>query len=256
MRWLLFLMLARTTQAFAPALRSIPIHLVASKSSVTLRSAFRTRALSMAAPGQDLSELFDVYKPPSSIPGFRGEPERAGISRQRKLVHTQGDWHRAIHIWLYDGQGNLIIQQRSEGKDTFPGKWDVSIAGHVSSGDSVIETAMKESKEELGLDIKKEELEYLGTIATSMAGSSPITGDFLCNEYKDIFLLKYEGHLDDLKFAPEEVQAVSRVDWRSLRQQLEEQIGPDGQSIDGRYIPRPRHYMDLLFGALEERIGK
>eukprot|EP00960_Hanusia_phi_P068756 766928-Hanusia_phi.AAC.1 len=86
--------------------------------------------------GQDLAELFDVYKPPASISSFRGEPEKAGISKQRKLVHTQGDWHRAIHLWLYDLQGNLIIQQRcpghvvrSEGKDTFPGKWDVSIAG-------------------------------------------------------------------------------------------------------------------------------
>jgi 8-oxo-dGTP pyrophosphatase MutT (NUDIX family) len=54
-----------------------------------------------------------------------------------------------VHIWLYDSQGNLVLQKRSESKDTFPGRWDVSVGGHVTSGDTVMETALKEVEEEL-----------------------------------------------------------------------------------------------------------
>ena len=54
-----------------------------------------------------------------------------------------------MHIWLYDSQGNLVLQKRSESKDTFPGRWDVSVGGHVTSGDTVMETALKEVEEEL-----------------------------------------------------------------------------------------------------------
>jgi len=108
-------------------------------------------------------------------------------------VHTDGDWHRAVHIWIYNSQGNLVLQKRAAGKDTFPGRWDVSVGGHVTSGDSVLETALKEVREELGIDINVADLEALGTLATAAKGSSPVGGDFTCNEFKDIFLLKFDG---------------------------------------------------------------
>ena len=150
----------------------------------------------MVAPGagQDLGELFDLYEAPKpSIAEFRGEPTPKGMNKARKLVHTDGDWHRAVHIWIYNTDGKLILQKRSESKDTFPGRWDVSVGGHITSGDTVMETAHKEVEEELGISIDVAALEHLGTIATTAKGSSPVGGDFLCNEYKDVFLLKFDG---------------------------------------------------------------
>ena len=122
-----------------------------------------------------------------------GAPKAKGTSKARKKVHTDGDWHRAVHIWIYNSQGNLILQKRAAGKDTFPGRWDVSVGGHVTSGDSVLDTALKEVQEELGMDINVADLEALGTLATAAKGSSPVGGDFTCNEFKDIFLLKFDG---------------------------------------------------------------
>jgi isopentenyldiphosphate isomerase len=42
--------------------------------------------------------------------------------------------NRAAHIWLVDNQGGLLLQRRSEFKDTFPDRWDVSVGGHVDAG--------------------------------------------------------------------------------------------------------------------------
>lgn len=68
--------------------------------------------------------------------------------------------------------------------DTFPGMWDVSVGGHFTAGDSSLETAVKETSEELGLCCDETTLRFVCTVATTAAGSTPLHGDFLCNEYK------------------------------------------------------------------------
>jgi isopentenyldiphosphate isomerase len=81
--------------------------------------------------------MFDLYEEPTS-------EERAGAPVARALrpmgrkarskVHAEGDWHRAVHVWLVDREGGLLLQRRSEHKDTFPGRLDVSVGGHIESG--------------------------------------------------------------------------------------------------------------------------
>jgi len=158
-----------------------------------------------------------------------------------------------VHIWLYTSDGNLVLQQRSEGKDTFPGKWDCSVGGHVTAGDTVMETAVREVQEELGVAVEASDLELLGTIATSIQGTSPAQGPFTCNEYKDVFLLRYDGDVSDLQYGEDEVQAVALRPWSQVLSALETQVGPDGEQLDGEFIPRPRHYLDLLFPAIEAK---
>ena len=211
----------------------------------------------MAVPvaGQDLSEMFDLYEAPEpTVAAFRGEPRATGRSKQRKLVHADGDWHRAVHVWLYTSAGQLVLQKRAEGKDTFPGRWDVSVGGHVTSGDSVEFTARKEVEEELGLKIHNDALEKIGVFATTATGSSPIGGEFTCNEYKDLFLLRFDGDVGELRFSPDEVADVALKHWTEVRQDLLAQLDPDGRELDGPMIQRPRHYIDALFAALGDRL--
>lgn len=69
------------------------------------------------------------------------------------MVHEDGDIHGTVHIWIrrktekgYD----LLLQKRSKEKDSFPGCYDISSAGHISAGDEPLETALRELEEELG----------------------------------------------------------------------------------------------------------
>lgn len=38
----------------------------------------------------------------------------------KSIAHQQALWHRSAHIWIIDGQGNMLLQRRSEDKATFP----------------------------------------------------------------------------------------------------------------------------------------
>ena len=213
------------------------------------------RSMAVPVAGQDLSEMFDLYEAPEpTVAAFRGEPRATGRSKQRKLVHADGDWHRAVHVWLYTSAGQLVLQKRAEGKDTFPGRWDVSVGGHVTSGDSVEFTARKEVEEELGLKIHNDALEKIGVFATTATGSSPIGGEFTCNEYKDLFLLRFDGDVGELRFSPDEVADVALKHWTEVRQDLLAQLDPDDRELDGPMIQRPRHYIDALFAALGDRL--
>ena len=60
----------------------------------------------------------------------------------RSAVHRDGDYHRAVHVWIYaESTQELLLQRRADCKDSWPGLWDISSAGHISAGDSSLITA-------------------------------------------------------------------------------------------------------------------
>ncbi len=72
-------------------------------------------------------------------------------------AHREGLWHRAAHIWAYNSKGEILLQLRAKNKRTFPDKWDLSVAGHISASEEPIDSALREIEEEVGLCAKKED---------------------------------------------------------------------------------------------------
>jgi hypothetical protein len=73
------------------------------------------------AEGQDMGELFELYAAPEHVGIQKGPPTTLKVNKPRQAVHRDGDWHRAVHIWLINSKGELVLQKRSKFKDTFPG---------------------------------------------------------------------------------------------------------------------------------------
>ena len=71
-----------------------------------------------------MHEIFDIVDVEDKVIG------RAS----REEVHRQGFLHRSTHLLVFDDKGRVLLQKRSIEKDTFPGKWDSSVSGHVDSG--------------------------------------------------------------------------------------------------------------------------
>jgi isopentenyl-diphosphate Delta-isomerase len=89
-------------------------------------------------------EIFDIVNECDEVVG----------QAPRKEVHARGLWHRAVHVLVFNARGEVFLQKRSMKKDRQPGVWDSSCSGHVDSGEAYDETAVRELREEIGLDLK------------------------------------------------------------------------------------------------------
>ena len=66
------------------------------------------------------------------------------------------------------GRTEVLLQKRSMNKDSFPGKFDTSSAGHIQAGDEPLESALRELGEELGIQATPEQLVFAGTFPISL----------------------------------------------------------------------------------------
>ncbi|MDA1015698.1 MAG: NUDIX domain-containing protein [Planctomycetota bacterium] len=69
----------------------------------------------------------------------------------RSVVHAKRWLHRAVHIFVLNSAGELLVHLRSATRDEFPLKWTSSASGHVSAGETYDDSAPRELAEELGL---------------------------------------------------------------------------------------------------------
>lgn len=72
---------------------------------------------------------------------------------RRSEVHARGLLHRAIHVLVFNSRGEIFLQKRSLKKDRQPGVWDSSCSGHVDAGENYDQTAVRELREEIGLQL-------------------------------------------------------------------------------------------------------
>lgn len=68
--------------------------------------------------------------------------------------------HKVVHVLVFNMNGELLLQKRSMNKDVAPGKWDTSVGGHVSAGETLFEAIQREMEEELGLTAYRPEFLY------------------------------------------------------------------------------------------------
>lgn len=101
-------------------------------------------------------EIFDIVDE-NGIP--------TGETIQRTVAHDKGIRHRTAHTWIVRNTDNgceVLLQQRSYNKDSFPGRYDTSSAGHIRAGDEPLDSALRELGEELGIKAEPAALTYIG----------------------------------------------------------------------------------------------
>jgi 16S rRNA (adenine1518-N6/adenine1519-N6)-dimethyltransferase len=86
-------------------------------------------------------EIFDVVD----------ENDRVIGQAPRSAVHAQKLRHRAVHIFVFNSRGELLLQKRSARKDEYPLCYTSSASGHLSAGETYEMAAPRELEEELGL---------------------------------------------------------------------------------------------------------
>ena len=90
-----------------------------------------------------IEEIFDVVNERDEVIG----------QATRQEVHRKGLKHRATHVLVFNSRGKVFLQKRSARKDRQPGLWDSSASGHLESGEDYDACAVRELREELGLEL-------------------------------------------------------------------------------------------------------
>lgn len=150
-------------------------------------------------PTCDSEEYFDVLDKNGN---------KTGLTKPRSAVHRDGDWHRAVHVWVVNDKGEILLQRRALDKDTHPGFWDISVGGHLQTGDEPLSAAVREVREEIGLNIPPSDFQLIHEHHSS---EQPHPG-FLNNSFYNLYLVrtsktiadmtKQESEVSELKFVP------------------------------------------------------
>lgn len=180
----------------------------------SLKLTYNGDVLKQAVLDGNEMELFDIVDE-------SGEP--TGRVRERSLVHAYGDLHRTAHIWIVNktesGRYKVLLQKRSMNKDSYPGNYDISSAGHIKAGCGYDESAIRELKEELGIDVAASKLKRVG-VSRIKCNSVFYGKDFIDNEVSMVYIYDEPVNVNELVLQESEVEAVKWIDYEECLNEL------------------------------------
>ena len=163
--------------------------------------------------------------------------------KSREDAHRDGDWHRTVHVWIMNPKRKLLIQKRASGLMAHPGMWHISVAGHIVAGDDSITTAVKETAEELGINIEPQNLECLFTVKHQCVLNK---GSYISNHLNDVYLVQLDLDISKVRLQAEEVAEIKFVPFQELEQLINQ------KKID--MVEHDEEY-EKLFQILHQRYG-
>lgn len=140
-------------------------------------------------------------------------------TRNRELTgeeHIRGNklpenrYHLVVHVWIVNKEGKYLISQRDASRPTFPLMWEC-VGGSVLKGETSLRGAVREVKEEVGIDLPPE---------TGVLVCSEIREKF--NDFKDVWLFQYDGDVNLANATEKEVADVKWMTPDEIRKYLDE----------------------------------
>lgn len=171
----------------------------------------------------ELWDIYDIDRVRTGRVAQRGKPASEGGL-------GEGEYHLVVHICVFNGRGQLLLQQRQKDKEGYPNLWDVSAAGSALAGENSAAAASRELREELGLvhDFTKER---------------PFWTTHFERGFDDWYFIRIEANINDLRLQPEEVQDAKWADLAELERMLD----------SGEMVPYYRDLVRLWFVMKDHR---
>lgn len=103
-------------------------------------------------------EILDIVDPNESVIGkiARKDSHRVAIE---KLGYI-----RVADLFPVNSEGKIWVPIRTADKVIAPNGYDFSVGGHVESGDSYMQTLIREVKEEINVDIDEKDVEFISNV--------------------------------------------------------------------------------------------
>ena len=177
-------------------------------------------------------------------------------------AHRQGLWHRCFHCWISGSDADgpyLLVQRRAATKDIWPGRLDVTAAGHLAAGETTLD-GLRELDEELGLTPDPKRLIPLGTrrIEQEIPGGRD-------REFHEVFLLLDKTSPEDLHLQEEEVESLVRISLEDAENLGAGETVPAREWKDGEpleiqasladFVPNDDGYLRRVVGAARKALA-
>lgn len=149
---------------------------------------------------------------------------KTGEAKTYDEVHAEGLLHLCAHIWLVNSKGQVLLQKRSNHVRVFKEHWDTAASGHVLSGQTSLQTAQIETKEELGVNLPPEAFKHVFSLKENYISNN---GIHLENAFNDIYLVHSDLVIEEFKTEPDEIKEVRWFD----KEELEAWINGKGEPL-------------------------
>lgn len=151
-------------------------------------------------------ELLDVLDESGNITNKKEDKD---------IIHKEGLWHIEVEAWIINEDEKILIQKRAPEKKQAPNKWSLT-AGHVDAGEGVEDAIAREIKEEVGIECKKGEVEFIYKFK-----HSSYRGDN--NAFRYGYIYKTNKKIEEFILQKEEVAEVKYITMSELEEIIKKQ---------------------------------
>lgn len=125
-------------------------------------------------------DLYDNDRTPLNRTQLRGESLQ------------EGTYHVVVSVWTVNQENKLLMTLRSEDKELYPNLWE-NTSGSVVQGETSLQAALRELKEETGIVASEDEITFVGTARKEAS-------------FVDIYLVK--KHIDPASIILQEGETI------------------------------------------------
>ena len=160
-----------------------------------------------------------------------------GKNTTKENAHLLGLFHATIHVWIVNDSGEFLIQKRHTSKINYPNVWDVSVAGHISSGETPEEACKREVFEEIGLAINPSKLRFVGITKTEIVH----TESYVDNEFHHVYIYNTSKSINEFTLQDSEVLSIKYVTKDKLIELSQNSV---------KFVPYSNQYYKRLFNTV------
>lgn len=144
-------------------------------------------------------------------------------NENRELIgkdHVRGEqlpidgYHLVVHVWIRNSKGEYLIAQRSANRTAFPLEWEC-VDGSVLKGEDSLQGALREVKEEVGVDLLPEKGQVI------LSDIKKIEFGKVVNKIVDVWLFEYDGEVDLSNATTDEVAQVTWMNREQIKKLFE-----------------------------------
>ena len=164
-------------------------------------------------------EIIDLYN---------SKREKINKTCLRTEEPENGEYKLSVHVWFLNSKGELLIQKRNKNLKRNPDKWAFT-GGVVDSEETSLEGAIRETKEELGIDINRNKIELLLSFKRE-------------HGFVDVWLIKDDFNINELTLQKSEVSECKWVSIKELKYLIDSE----------QFVKSVELYYDLFIKLLEK----